>query len=153
MKACKIAHLYLRNKRVSFQKSVSTLCCLSLFPERFFSQRKLDFNGFLGGGGGTPMLGHYFRQRLLSFHPICLVAHSNVWLGNVPGCLNAGRPVQSAVLWVTRQRAVGWYLLTQLAVRYIAVLALYQACSAVLLGLRTKKDVNFLNTKFYIFSR
>ena len=81
-----------------------------LFPERFFSQRKLDFNGFLGGGGGAPVWGYYFRQHQLSFHPICLYGpgHSNAWLCTLTGCLehDSRRPAQLAVLWVNRQHAV-----------------------------------------------
>ena len=82
-------------------------------------------------------MGHYFRQQLLSFHPICLMAHNNVQLCTVPGCLDAGRPVQLAVLWVTRQRAVGWYWLRLSSCRPFSLLS--------------KKDVNFQNTKFYFF--
>ena len=81
----KIAQIFFEEQENFFPKI--RVYCLSLFPGRFFSQRKLDFNGFLGGGGGAPVWGHYFKQHLLSFHPICLVAHTNVWLCTVPGCL------------------------------------------------------------------
>ena len=97
----KLLSFFLRDERISFQKI--RFYCRSLFPERFFSQREQDFNGLLGGCGGAPVWGHYFRQHIHSFHPVCLMAQSNVW--PAVHCVCLPRPACSVSCFMCRPTA------------------------------------------------